>query len=143
MKTKSARGRRAKLPAGFSALVREMPPQAILDEGQYENTLVLIDELMSSGRLTPGQSLYLETLVQLVQAYEAAEHAIGSADLHPLEVLKHLLAENGLNASDLAALLGVHPSLGSKILKGDRALTVDHIRKLAKRFRVGAEVFIE
>lgn len=142
MRANASATTRPRLPSSFSGLVREMPPQAILDNAQYEKSRALIDALMSSGRLTPGQSLYLETLVQLVQAYEAAEQAIDTADLHPLEVLKHLLAENGLNASDLGALLGVHPSLGSKILKGDRALTVDHIRKLAARFKVGPELFI-
>jgi len=32
--------------------------------------------------------------------------------------------------------------MGSKILKGDRSLTLDHIRKLAARFKVGPEVFV-
>ena len=52
------------------------PPQAITDEVQYENTLDLVDRLMASGKLSRGQELYLETLVQLVQAYEAEHHAI-------------------------------------------------------------------
>jgi HTH-type transcriptional regulator / antitoxin HigA len=32
--------------------------------------------------------------------------------------------------------------MGSKILKGDRSLTLDHIRKLAARFKVGPELFV-
>jgi antitoxin component HigA of HigAB toxin-antitoxin module len=47
-----------------------------------------------------------------------------------------------MNASDLARLLGVHPSMGSKILKGDRSLTVAHLRKLADRFKVRPELFM-
>lgn len=46
------------------------------------------------------------------------------------------------NASDLARLLGTHPSMGSKILKGDRSLTVDHLRTLANRFSVRPELFM-
>jgi antitoxin component HigA of HigAB toxin-antitoxin module len=32
--------------------------------------------------------------------------------------------------------------MGSKILKGNRSLTLDPIRKLAARFKVGPEVFV-
>lgn len=133
---------RQTLPRRFEELVQLMPPQAILDEVQYANTLDLIDRLMSSGKLTKGQALYLETLVQLVQAYEAEHQAIDTSDISGLDSLRHLLEENQMNASDLARLLGVHPSLGSKILKGERSLTVDHIRQLSKRFKVNPQLFI-
>ena len=53
------------------------------------------------------------------------------------------LQENEMNASDLARLLGVHASLGSKILKGERSLTVDHIRELAVRFKVSPRLFLD
>ena len=98
---------------------------------------------MAVGRLTRGQEIYLETLVQLVEVHEAAHHAIETSDLRGIETLRHLLEENGMNASDLARLLGVHPSMGSKLLRGDRSLTVPHLRKLARRFRVGPELFID
>ena len=57
-----------------------------------------------------------ETLVQLVRAYEAEHHAIDTTGLTGLDSLKHLLEENQMSASDLARPLGVHSSLGSKIL---------------------------
>jgi antitoxin component HigA of HigAB toxin-antitoxin module len=47
-----------------------------------------------------------------------------------------------MNASDLAGLLEVHVSMGSKILNGERSLTIEHIRKLAARFKVSGELFI-
>ena len=102
----------------------------------------MIDRVMAVGKLTQGQELYLETLVQLVQAYEAQHHAIDTTDLSGVEILRHLLAENDMSASDLARLLGVHVSMGSKILKGERSLTVEHLRKLADRFKVRAELFM-
>ena len=131
------------LPSQFEQLVRMMPPQAIQDDVQYENTLEVIDRLMAIAKATKGQAVYLETLVQLVQAYEAEHHAIETADISGLDSLKHLLAENDMNASDLARLLGVHASLGSKILKGERSLTVDHIRKLAAQFKVSPSLFLD
>lgn len=132
-----------KLPGRFEDLVAATPPQAIMDDVQYENTVEIIDRLMAAGRLTKGQELYLETLVQLVQAYEAQHHAIDTGALSGTAALRHLLADNDMNASDLARLLGVHPSMGSKILKGDRSLTVEHLRKLASRFSVSPELFME
>jgi HTH-type transcriptional regulator/antitoxin HigA len=131
-----------KLPGLFGSLARMTPPQAITDEAQYEKTVGIIDRLMGSGKLTRGQSLYIETLVQLVQVYEAAHHAIDTSDLRGVDSLKHLLAENQMNASDLARLLGVHASMGSKILKGDRALTIEHMKKLSARFKVSPEIFM-
>ncbi len=131
------------LPGRFEKLVRVMPPQAIMDDIHYENTLEIIDRLMAAGKLTKGQSLYLETLTQLVGAYEAERHAIDISDLSGLDSLRHLLKENDMTASDLARLLGVHVSMGSKILRGQRALTVDHLRKLSARFKVNPRLFID
>ena len=131
-----------KLPGRFENLVRLMPPQAIMREVQYERTLELIDRLMACTKLTKGQSLYLETLVQLVEAYEASHHEINTSDLTAIDMLKHLMQEQEMNASDLARLLGVHPSMGSKILKGERSLTVEHVKTLAQHFCVRAELFL-
>jgi antitoxin component HigA of HigAB toxin-antitoxin module len=131
------------LPGRFEELVQMAPPQAIMDDVHYENTLEIIDRLMAAGRLTKGQALYLETLVQLVDAYEADRHRVETSQLRALDSLKHLLQENGMNASDLARLLGVHPSMGSKILRGERSMTVDHVRTLSARFKVNPRLFID
>lgn len=140
----TTRGSKKKgLPGRFEQLIRYMPPQAIMDEVQYEKTLEIVDRLTAEGKLTKGQGLYLETLVQLIQAYEAEHHAIDTSDLSGLDSLRHLLEQNGMNASDLARLLGVHPTMGSKILRGQRALTVDHLRKLSAHFKVSPRLFID
>jgi HTH-type transcriptional regulator/antitoxin HigA len=131
------------LPGRFEELVQMSPPQAIMDDVYYENMLETIDRLMAAGKLTKGQSLYLETLVQLVDAYESDRHAIETSHLGALDSLKHLLEENGMNASDLARLLGMHPSMGSKILRGERSLTVEHLRVLSARFKVKPQLFID
>jgi antitoxin component HigA of HigAB toxin-antitoxin module len=102
----------------------------------------VIDQLMALPTLTGGQEQYLETLVQLVGVYEQEHHAIDTSDISGLDLLKHLLVENGMNASDLARLLGVHPTMGSKILRGQRSLTVDHVKSLSTRFRIRADAFL-
>ncbi|HWL93715.1 MAG TPA: helix-turn-helix domain-containing protein [Phycisphaerae bacterium] len=131
------------LPSEFGDLVGVMPPRAIMDDTQYEDVLDMIDQLMRIRRLSRGQAAYLETLVQLVQAYEASRHAIDTSGITGLDALKHLVAENHMTAADLAMVLGVHVSMGSKILKGERALTVGHVKALAARFKVSPEVFLD
>lgn len=132
-----------KLPGRFEELVRLMPPQAIMDDVHLDNALEMIDRLMAAGKLTKGQALYLETLVQLVEAHQTERHSVDTSDLTGLDSLRHLMEQNHMNASDLARMLDVHPSMGSKILRGERSLTVDHVRKLAARFKVGPQLFID
>jgi HTH-type transcriptional regulator/antitoxin HigA len=120
-----------------------MVPQAIRDDVEHDNALEVIDTLMALRKLTPGQARYLETLVQLVEAYEARHHSIQTDDMSGIEFLKHLMEENEMNGSDLARLLEVHPSMGSKILQGDRFLTVQHLRKLAAHFKISPAVFLD
>ena len=131
------------LPGRFADIVHLLPPQAIQDDIHYDNMVEIIDQLMRMGKLTKGQAIYLETLVQLVHAYETKHHAIDTSGISGLDSLNHLLEENGMNASDLARLLDVHPSMGSKILRGERSLTVDHLRKLCEQFKVNPRLFMD
>ena len=131
-----------KLPGRFEELVRLMPPRAIADDIQLDHAIEMIDRLMAAPQLTKGQALYLETLTQLVGVYESEHHAIDLSSVSGLDSLRHLLEENGMSGSDLARLLGVHASLGSKILRGERKLTADHLRKLTERFQVEASLFL-
>jgi len=132
-----------RLPGKLADLIGVKMPVAIANEKEYDETLKLIDRLMAITKPTKGQSLYLQTLADLVHCYEEKYHAIDTSDITPLGVLKSLMEEHNMNASDLARLLGVHVSLGSKLLKGDRALTIDHIKILAKHFCLAPAVFVD
>ena len=133
---------RDRLPKRYGDLVRTMPPQAITDDVHLAATVEMIDRLMAPSRLTKDQRLYLETFVQLVQAYEDRHHGIDTDDISGIDALRQLMSDNDMNASALGRLLGIHASMGSKILKGERSLTVEHLRKLADRFKVRAELFM-
>jgi hypothetical protein len=88
-----------KLPAGFTELVRLLPPQAIHDEA----------------------------LTILFEAYEKEKQRIDTGGLSPLETLRFLLESNDMSGSDLGRLLGSR-QLGPKILGGTRQLSKAHIR---------------
>src|SRR5262245_53494064 len=115
------------LPAKFEDLAWLMPPRAIHDEVAYENTLEMIDALTSVPRLSAGQAAYLDTLTILLEAYEAEHDPIDVEGLTPVEVVRHLMQEHDMSASDLGRLLGER-SLGAKILSGGRELIKGHLR---------------
>jgi antitoxin component HigA of HigAB toxin-antitoxin module len=47
-----------------------------------------------------------------------------------------------MNGADLSRVLGGSRNLGAMIFRGERNLTVDHIRKIAEYFQVSPEIFI-
>jgi HTH-type transcriptional regulator / antitoxin HigA len=140
-RTRMTRYSARKLPTDFDSLVRLHVPCAIRDEVSYENAQEMIDALTSLPKLSKGQAEYLDTLTILFEAYEAEHHQIDVSDISPIEALRALMEEHGMNASDLGRILGDR-ALGPKILSGDRELSKAHIRKLAAHFNVSAALFI-
>jgi antitoxin component HigA of HigAB toxin-antitoxin module len=135
--------KRSGMPATLAGLVRLMPPMAIRDDVDHGNMLEMIDRLMQIERLSGDQTQYLETLVELVESYEAKRHAIDLSRLSGLRMLRHVMEQSGMTASELARLLKVHASMGSKILKGDRQLTWEHAKVLAGEFKVSPVLFMD
>jgi HTH-type transcriptional regulator / antitoxin HigA len=133
---------RSELPKAYAALVKLMPPRTIHDDIDLENVTEIVDRLAVLDHPTTDQADYLETLATLVAAYESAHHEIDVSKLSPVETLKFLLAEHGLNASDLGRILGQR-QLGSAILNGRRQLSKAHITKLATHFGVSPGIFLK
>ena len=131
------------LPKTLKALVDEYIPTSISNEKEYDKALKLMDRLMGLSKLTKGQVTYLNTLCDLVQVYEEEHHKIDPSDISGLEMLKFLMEDRKMTATDLGKLLGGSSALGSKILTGQRNLTLDHVRILSKHFRVSPDIFID
>lgn len=121
------------LPADYAGLVKVFPLLAIHDAVAYENALELAEQLVTLPAATEEQSQYLEALAILVEAYEHERFEV--SDAKPIEVLKLLMEEHGLSASDLGRLLG-NRSLGGKILRGERELSKQHIVLLAGHYGI-------
>ena len=130
-----------KLPKTYEGLCRFHLPRPIHDKVELDNATELIDALAGHD-LNAEQEDYLDLLSGLVADYEESTASLRMKKLSPVEALKYLLQENGLNASQMAVLLGVDRSLGAKIVRGERKLTAEHISKLTKRFAVQAELFL-
>jgi HTH-type transcriptional regulator/antitoxin HigA len=102
----------------------------------------ILDELIGRDDLSTGQRDYLEALVRFVRDYEETAARDQFKALNPIQLLKHLLQENGMNTSDLGVILGSR-GLASEVLTGKRGLSKTLIAKLARRFRVEPALFLD
>ena len=131
------------LPKTFDELNRLHPLRPVADEVDLENAPELMDRLAVINRPTKDQADYLHTLTLLIEQYESAQVvAKRTKKPSPLEVLKHLVAANEMKQSEMAKLLGVGSSAVSMILSGQRPITADHARALARRFAVQPGLFL-
>jgi HTH-type transcriptional regulator/antitoxin HigA len=112
------------------------PPQS---EADYDALVEALDELLdeiAGAEYHPLTGLASQ-IGDLIAAYDTAHYPIPEAPGN--EVLRYLMTEHGLNQTDLPEL-GAQ-SVVSEILSGKRQLNVRHIRALAERFKVPADVF--
>jgi HTH-type transcriptional regulator / antitoxin HigA len=143
MKTKTAKinNRFADLPKDYPSLCRVFLPRPIHDAVDYANVAEVADAMaLWQDDFTTDQSDYFDLLCTLMEEYDA-EH-VKWPKVRGVDVLKHLLDEHGLAAADLSRILGGSRNLGAMILRGERNLTLPHVRKLAAHFKVGAAALV-
>ncbi|HEY1169957.1 MAG TPA: helix-turn-helix domain-containing protein [Verrucomicrobiae bacterium] len=128
------------LPKTYQGLVEMHMLRPVRDKVEFENALEML-EPMAGHKLNREQEDYFDALSTLVEAYER-EH-VPPSEVKGIELLRHLLEANDMSAADLARLLGCDRSLGVRIMNGERQLTIPHIKKLAERFGLPVEVFID
>ena len=124
----------------YLALVRAFPLVSIRDEAHLAAALAVIDRLLDRPRRSTAEEEYLRALTDLAETYEHAHVAIPTVS--GVEALRYLIEEHGLTQADLAPLFGSR-SIVSEVLAGKRRLALSHITRLAERFGVPADVFIE
>jgi antitoxin component HigA of HigAB toxin-antitoxin module len=127
----------------FLELVQRFALKPIRSEKQLEEAYRMIDELTTipEEHLSADQSDYLEVLGNLTAAYEESLVPSQTAEMTGLDVLRHLMDEHEMNASEPGRLLG-HRELGSKILRGDRQISKLHAKVLGAHFGLPHETFL-
>lgn len=129
------------LPKDYPGLCRLLMPRPIHDRVEYGNVAELTDAMaLWQDEFTPDQADYFNLLCGLIEEFDREQVRWPKVSVQAR--LQHLIQEAGLSAADLSRLLGGSRNLGAMILRGDRNLTVAHIRKLADHFRVSPELFI-
>ena len=130
------------IPKTYDQLLAMHPLRPIHNDVELEHATAMID-ILADHALNADQADYLDVLSTLVEAYENTHYSLNDPTICGLDALQALLDEHGMSAADLARLLGVHRSMGSKLLKGERALTARHLQMLSERFKVSTDLFLD
>jgi len=121
-------------------LARAFPLVSIRDDAHLERALDVIDRLTDQPHRDAGAESYLGALADLVYVYEQAY--VTWPPVSGVDVLRHLMEEHGLNQADLAPFFGGR-SVISDVLTGKRRLNLTHVTRLAERFGLPADAFID
>jgi len=112
-------------------------------EQDYQEALELVEYLLMNNPTSPLLDIvsnkitaYENTLPEVIAFREEMKALPGG-----VAVLATLMDQYGLKQSDFADEIG-GKSLVSRILRGERKLTVEHIGKLAARFGISPALFI-
>jgi len=132
---------RADIPKSYRELCELYLPRPIHDAAQDEEATAMMLALAGFTRFNTEQQDYLDVLTELVDEYDKGKK-IRWRKISGLDSLKYLLEENGMSAADLSRILGTSRNLGAMILRGERRLTLAHVRTLAKHFSVSADLFL-
>ena len=129
------------LPKDYTGLCQRYVPRPLHDAADYAAARRAIEPLAGfEDRLNADQTDYLEAVSSFMEAYDQTR--VKWPKGKPVETLQFLLEQHDLSAADLSRILGSDRSLGPKLLRGERRLTVDHIRILARRFNIEPGVLL-
>jgi HTH-type transcriptional regulator / antitoxin HigA len=129
------------LPKDYAGLCRRLLPRKIHDRAEYDEAAAVVQVMaLYDDEFTADQRDYFDLLCDLVEAYDK-EHT-DWPKVPEGAVLKHLMAEREMTGADLSRVLRGSRNLGTMILRGDRRLTVDHVRTLAENFGVNPSVLL-
>ena len=115
-----------------------MNARIIKSDCDHEAALARIESIFDAAPGTP-EGDELELLSLLVERYEDEQFPIDLPD--PIEAIRFRMEQQDLKAKDLVPYIG-SPSKVSEILSGQRNLSLNMIRNLAKGLDIPAEVLL-
>ena len=124
----------------YLELVRLFPPRMIRDDAELDRAIAVVDELLDRPKRSSDEREYLAVLGLLIEDYERTH--VELPGVTGVELLRHLMEENGLTQSDLAPLFGGNRSIVSEVLHGKRGLALSHVQRLAEYFGLPSDLFI-
>jgi HTH-type transcriptional regulator/antitoxin HigA len=130
------------LPKDYAPLCRILLPRPIHDDVDYANVVEVTDAMaLWVDDFTRDQSDYFELLCSLIEEYDSK--TVVWPKVTGLDMLKHLMEERGMKAADLSRLLGGSRNLGAMILRGERKLTLKHVKTISRRLHTPADLFLD
>jgi HTH-type transcriptional regulator / antitoxin HigA len=129
-------------PKKYGRLLADTLPKVVTDDQEYARLEEVANRLLNKGEdnLAPEEDQLLGLLTNLLEEYEARTLP-RLRKVSPAESLRFLMEENRLTQMDLADIFGSQSAV-SRALGGSRRIGIEHAKKLARRFRVSAELFI-
>jgi HTH-type transcriptional regulator/antitoxin HigA len=111
----------------------------IKDESSYKEALARIREIFHAEE---GTAEYdeLELLSILVDEYESKNVDIEQSD--PIDNIHFIMEQRDLRQTDLVGILGDKTNV-SKVLSRKRPLTLEMIRRFARKFHISADLLLE
>jgi HTH-type transcriptional regulator/antitoxin HigA len=122
----------------YDSLLNEHRPSPIHTESEYDRLMALIETYYPRRNESEGISRFMELVTLLVHDYEERVHVLPA--LHPIDLLKVLMAERGLKQKDMLDVFKTK-SIVSEVLHGKRDLTREHIERLALKFYISPAAF--
>lgn len=125
----------------YGRLLGKVMPVVIDTEDDYERMLAAFEQLMDKDeeQLTPEDGRLLRLLSILIEEYE--DRNIPLPRSKPHKMVKYLLEEKGLKASDLTSMIGSEGRV-SEMLVGKRSISKEQAKSLAAFFHVPVDLFI-
>lgn len=125
------------------------PITYIKNNATYEKALLFVSALMDRAPDDPNSTLngIIETISKSISEYENTLESVQEFEKAVSEIpadiamLRLLMEQHELKGTDLPEI--GDKTLVSKILKGDRNLTKDHIVKLSERFEISPALFFD
>lgn len=116
-----------------------MEVKPIKSESDYDRALRRVEELWGSPQGS-SEGDELEVLVTLVEAYERDHYPVDLPD--PVEAIKFRLEQEGKGLGALIGVIGQRTRV-YEVMRGDRPLSLNMIRKLHEELQIPAEVLIQ
>ncbi len=116
-----------------------MEVKPIKTEEDHERALRRIEQVWGAPQGSPKGD-ELDVLVTLVEAYERTQHPIDTPD--PIEAIKFRLEQQGKDYRELIGIIGQRTRV-YEVMRGDRPLSLNMIRKLHDKLDIPAEVLIQ
>ncbi|MGA2231040.1 MAG: transcriptional regulator [Tepidisphaeraceae bacterium] len=131
------------VPDDYLELVRAFPLRALRTKAEHTRGLQVLGRLLGrpDGRLSAGERDYVQVLGRLLDDFADGGHPRPRPKVRPLEMLRFLMDQHGMNVVGLGKILG-NKTAASLVLSGKRELSKAHIRSLAAHFKVNAGLFI-
>tara|TARA_R110002111_G_scaffold248400_1_gene312033 strand:+ start:47932 stop:48363 length:432 start_codon:yes stop_codon:yes gene_type:complete len=138
MTTANSKRFKGKVRDDYLDLVKKFPLTSVHSVDDLQAAQAVMDGLLSQGKLSAGEELYLDALSDLVAAYEDAHFRIEPAS--DADMLRHLMATKGISQAELHRSTKIAKSTISEILAGKKTFSRQLIRTLAEFFEVDISV---